>query len=591
MLDLQSENSTTLSTLMNASPNLIVITDGTLMNACNKAFLEFSGFASLEDFKKNHTCICDLFEPYTPKALLRQMEGMSWIEVLLARPKAHLAYLKKEGKIHVFAVHAEKVIIQNDILYSAIFNDVTELEMQKERYAQAIEGSQIGIWDWNLEDNTIYFGKRWKEMLGFKEDELPNAFASWEERVHPEDLPLALLAIQDNVEGRSEYYACTHRLRHKDGSWIWIDDRGKTFFNQEGKAVRMVGVHNDVSRIKESEAINHLHALRAETILLLPSLNETLEEAEFMQRALELVEDLTRSVISFIHFVNDGETSIELVTWSKRTLNTYCHSVHDTHYPATQAGIWADALRQRKAVVINDYTNYAFKKGLPEGHASLERFISMPVLEDGKVVMICGIGNKTLEYDENDTQTLQLIANEIWRLVQRKRNLANIKRTQELLIAQSRNAAMGEMVSMIAHQWRQPISVIGMCANNMLLDMELESIEPQEFAKQLRDILSQIEHLSSTIDDFRNFFKPNKNKESVTVESVLEDALKLLQKSFDNNAIFISCTCESHTPLLIYRRELMQVFLNILKNAKEAFEQKKKKSALSRFAFLKMKPM
>lgn len=573
MIDRRAQNSEHyLNLLMDASPNLIVITNGTKLYAANKTLLTFIGYPSIEAFSKEHEGLCDFFEPYNDDALLKQMGSLTWIEEAIAHPYTHLAYMRKEGVVHAFKVYVQPIQIEENHFYVAIFNDVTELEMQKELYRQAIEGSQIGLWDWDLTNNTLYFAPRWKEMLGYQDHELPNTLETWQERVHPEDLDSAIQAIQDNVDGRTLFYQNTHRLRHKNGHWVWIDDRGKTFFNKNNQAVRMIGVHHDVSRIKESEAKNHLNALRSEALLKLPLLNESLSEPEFMQSALEIAENLTHSSISFIHFVNDDETSIELVTWSRRTLQDYCHAVYDLHYPASSAGIWADALRQRRTVIINDYPNYAFKKGLPDGHAMLERFVSLPIIEEGKVVMLCGIGNKVLDYDDDDIQTLQLVASETWRLVQRRRNLAKIKHTQELLIAQSRNAAMGEMVSMIAHQWRQPISIIAMCANNMLLDMELESIEPKAFEKQLRDILFQTEHLSSTIDDFRNFFKPNRNKELVSVKSVLDDALKLMRKTFENHTITLNLSYETEDKIPLYTRELMQVFLNILKNATEVLE-------------------
>ncbi len=560
--------------LMDASPNFIIITDGHHASAANKTLLDFFDFPTIEAFSKRHQCICTLFEPYAKNALLPQMGDRTWIEEVLASPDAHLAYIKHRDTLYAFKVHAGEIYIDHKRMYSVIFNDVTELEMQKERYAQAIEGAQIGLWDWNLENNTIHFEPRWKEMLGYRDDELLNSFETWQERVHPEDLPSALQAIQDNIEGRTPFYDCTHRLRHKDGHWVWIEDKGKTFFNQDGKAIRMVGVHNDISLLKESEIKIQLHALRSEALMKLPKLNETLDEVSFLQSGLEEIETLTHSPISFVHFINDNEQSIELVTWSKNTLSHYCHALYNTHYPVNDAGIWADALRERRVIVVNDYASHTQKQGLPHGHASLSRFISLPIIEENKVVMLCGIGNKPSIYTDEDIQTLQLFCNEIWRLVQHKRNLAKLKHTQELLIAQSRNAAMGEMVSMIAHQWRQPISVIGMCANNMLLDMELETMNAQEFQKQLRDILFQTEHLSATIDDFRNFFRPDKNKESVRVQSILEDALKLMQKSFDNNLIYVSCSFKSETALMLYSRELMQVFLNIFKNAKEAFDNR-----------------
>ncbi len=129
--------------------------------------------------------------------------------------------------------------------------------------------------------------------------------------------------------------------------------------------------------------------------------------------------------------------SIELVTWSRRTLGEYCSAEGESHYPVREAGIWADALRRYEAVVFNDYPGYAHKRGLPEGHAELTRLISLPVLENGKVVMLAGVGNKSTDYADLDVETLQLIANAIWRIVQRRRSVirlqANEARYRELV--------------------------------------------------------------------------------------------------------------------------------------------------------------
>lgn len=573
MLERRGEKSNNyLNILMDASPNIIIISDGQRLFAANKAMLQFVNYPNIEAFLQDHEDISDFFEACNEQALLKTMEEFSWLEHTLAHPSENLVYMQKEGHLHIFKVQSQKLLLSDKIFYTSIFNDVTEIETQKERYEQAIEGSQLGLWDWDLQTDSIYFSPYWKKMLGYQDHELPNCFASWQERVHPDDLSYALQAIKDNIEGREPFYQCTHRLRHKDGHWVWIDDRGKTYFNKEGTPTRMIGIHNDITRIKDSEAKNIFYAKRSEAMLKLPKLNENFDEADFMQHALEIIEDLTQSCISFIHFINDDEQTIELVTWSRRTLKEYCHAVSDTHYPISHAGIWANALHERQAIIINDYAQALHKKGLPDNHAPLHSFISVPVIENGKVVMLCGVGNKEEAYDDQDIETTQLIASETWRLVQLKRNALALKETQAMLLVQSRYAAMGEMISMIAHQWRQPISVISMCVNNMLLDIELGDIEQKELEKQLHDILAQTEHLSLTIDDFRNFFKPNKEKELACVQDVLEDALSLVKKSFDNNDILITLNGESHTKIKLYKRELIQVFLNILKNAKEAVE-------------------
>ncbi len=141
------------------------------------------------------------------------------------------------------------------------------------------------------------------------------------------------------------------------------------------------------------------------------------------------------------------------------------------------------------------------------------------------------------------------------------------------MISQSRHAAMGEMISMIAHQWRQPISVIAMDANNVLVDIELDSIESESLKNDVTDIIEQTEHLSQTIDDFRNFFKPNKIKDEVSVIDVFEDAYSVIAKSLENNNIEVEKNFTAVSKVNIFSRELLQVIINILKNAKEALEE------------------
>ena len=193
------------------------------------------------------------------------------------------------------------------------------------------------------------------------------------------------------------------------------------------------GISTEITAHKELEESLTYLTRRGQVMLELPKLSEVLDEPTFMQRGLELAEELTDSQISFIHFVNDDAETIELVTWSRRTLDSYCQAAFDRHYPVSQAGIWAEALRQQRPVVFNDYSTAPARHGLPPGHAALDRLISLPVIEQGRVVMLAGVGNKPEIYTDRDVETVQLIGNEIWRLVQRGRNLSKIERFNRMI--------------------------------------------------------------------------------------------------------------------------------------------------------------
>ena len=143
----------------------------------------------------------------------------------------------------------------------------------------------------------------------------------------------------------------------------------------------------------------------------------------------------------------------------------------------------------------------------------------------------------------------------------------------EMMLAQSRHAAMGEMISMIAHQWRQPISAISMGANNILADIELDIVDNETLKNSAEDILKQTQELSKTIDDFRGFFKPNKMIQSIYIKDILEDTLKIVKGSLISSNIKLDIKCQNTQKIETYSRELMQVIINLLNNSKDALVQ------------------
>jgi len=165
-------------------------------------------------------------------------------------------------------------------------------------------------------------------------------------------------------------------------------------------------------------------------------------------------------------------------------------------------------------------------------------------------------------------------------ITERKKLEEELKLKDEMMITQSRQAAMGDMIAMIAHQWRQPITVIAMAANNLKLDIDLENEITTSTLNHMIDIVSdQTQHLSKTIDDFRNFFKPNKEKVETTVCEVIDNTMKIVGKSLENNNIEIRKTGSCGKKIYTFENELLQVFLNIIGNAKDAIKNINPKEA------------
>lgn len=255
-----------------------------------------------------------------------------------------------------------------------------------------------------------YFGKMPEELLG-------TSYLNLIPETMHEAAKAEIVALDyTRSVTTSEYQAYA-----PDGSIRWQRWTDRALFDDQGNIFAYQAVGEDITECKLAEDTLRRQAQRAEALLVLPRLADDYDEKNFMQRALALVEDVTGSKISFIHSINEGGEEIELVAWSRRTLEHYCTAVYDSHYPVSKAGIWADALRERKPVMYNDYSAYPHKKGLPEGHSTLQRLISVPVIENDQVVMLAGAGNKDTNYTEFDSESVQLFADAIWQIIAKAR--------------------------------------------------------------------------------------------------------------------------------------------------------------------------
>ena len=151
---------------------------------------------------------------------------------------------------------------------------------------------------------------------------------------------------------------------------------------------------------------------------------------------------------------------------------------------------------------------------------------------------------------------------------------SELDKKEEILMVQSRHAAMGEMIGIIAHQWRQPISTISLEAGNMLASIELESVNLEEFKDNASSIIDQTVHISKTIDDFRNFFRPSREKTMTKLENVVADTKKILEPSLKTYGVQLETEILNTQSIMCHPRELIHVYINLIKNARDVFVER-----------------
>ncbi len=143
---------------------------------------------------------------------------------------------------------ADGSVLWHGYIYDNTEKKNTEIELAKtkERLELAIHGTNDGIFDWNIVENTHYLSPRWKSILGYADDELPSEHATFESLLHPEDKERVLIHLYDYINGIEPEYSTLFRMLHKDGSSRWILARGKAIRDKNGKAIRFAGSHIDV---------------------------------------------------------------------------------------------------------------------------------------------------------------------------------------------------------------------------------------------------------------------------------------------------------------------------------------------------------
>lgn len=154
-----------------------------------------------------------------------------------------------------------ELLEDGSILWHGAIMDVTEskrveetLRENEQRLQLMVEGARLGTWDWDIRTNEIQYNDRWAAMLGYTLEEVQNSKTHWNSRVHPEDLITNLKEVQAHLDGKTDFYESVFRVMHKDGSWVYVLDRGKVVeWSDNGRPLRMIGTHSDITKEKLSE--------------------------------------------------------------------------------------------------------------------------------------------------------------------------------------------------------------------------------------------------------------------------------------------------------------------------------------------------
>ncbi len=291
------------------------------------------------------------------------------------------------------------------------------LKESEHRWQFALEGNGDGVWDWDLSANTIQYSHRWKEMLGFKDEEIGIQPGEWEARIHPQDYPKVKKDLQQHFDHEDDGYASEYRMLCKDGTFKWVLDRGKVLsWADDGTPSRMIGTYSDISERKRAE----------EWLRVQHDLSVSLASTSNLKEAMD---NILYSAIQMDEFDCGGIYIVDPQTGALDLINHHGLSrefiMGSSHYEKDS---------ENAKMISNGepfYMTHFRYQPLTDNPDSIENFLALaaiPVKHEGNIIAVMNLGShKTDEISIITRQTLEALALQIGGV------LARIQTQQELI--------------------------------------------------------------------------------------------------------------------------------------------------------------
>lgn len=161
---------------------------------------------------------------------------------------------------------------------------------------------------------------------------------------------------------------------------------------------------------------------------------ESHSSLELLRKALDQISALTNSSVGFLHLLDEDQETLQLGAWSTRTISEFCTAAgKGKHYPICRAGVWVDCVREKRAVIHNDYASLKHRKGYPQGHPPIIRELVVPIMRGERVVAVLGVGNKPCDYTREDVEIASYLGDVAWAIAKRMMLEEELRRSHEEL--------------------------------------------------------------------------------------------------------------------------------------------------------------
>ena len=421
-----------------------------------------------------------------------------------------------ENKQIITPLSADNIKVLKLLLTQAtiVYKNTTLYEVlrgNEEKLNKAQHISHVGSWQFSPKNNSIIWSEETYRIYELEPFSIEIDYNWFLAHVHEDDVDYILKAVEDSLIEVS-MYDITHRIITATGKEKIVHQRAEVLANGY-----MSGTIQDITQSKHDEEI-------------ISRLSQVVNQNPFST--------IITDEMGIIEYINTkcetmtGYVEKELVGKKMSIFNS------GTHSKVFYAGLWQTVSRDKtiwRGTIVNR-------------------------MKDGKKIDCLSTIFPILD---KSSQVINFVT------IQEDVTEQNIK--DKLFLMQTRQAQMGEMLSMIAHQWRQPLSIISSLINKERVDIEFGTLKTDNISNSFDSIERQVQHLSHTISDFKDFFKPDKKEVLTKNKTIVNKSLKLVEHSLKIKNINVEVNHRSGYEYKTFENEIVQVIINLLKNSQDAF--------------------
>lgn len=465
-------------------------------------------------------------------------------------------HLNANGRVVNCQILLTRIDYQDQTLIHAVCRDISDLKNtlralndEHERLADIIDATHAGTWEWNVQTGECVFNERWAEMFGYRLQELlPFCFETWAEFCHPDDFEKSNRLLDEHFAGKRSYYECEVRMRHRDGHWIWISDRGRLISRTaDGKPLKVSGTHMDITERKQADEL--IRANEEENRLLLESASSGIIGVNNLGR---------------VSFANPSAAA--MLAYSRQAL--LGQNLHKLIHQYDGNGC---AYEQDECAMVESYTqgkratidNEVFWRA--DGSCFPVEYSTHPIYKAGL------LSGAVLIFD--DVTEKKQIAEQLEQYRHRLEDLVE-SRTKELEVAvaaaERANTTKSIFLANMSHEIRTPMNAIIGMAHLIKKDIT----EPQQ-QERLEKINTSAKHLLGVINDILDLSKIEADQmvieqASFNVMALLDHVTSMTRDRADEKKLEIRFDCDPHLKDLALMGDSLrigQILVNFLSNA------------------------